>query len=576
MTTPTMSSSVRAHPEDALLPDTRVSTPEPSQRQAVHEELARGDIADVELPVSMSGFVRHLFANRHFPGGVAVVKLWGSGKRFILAEDTPGIRRHIRRPTMVDRGTMAHVERDTVDTTVNTEEHEFGVEPEEEELLRAERAALGAATMEENITAGEADAVGGADPENEGETVTRSANDAADPLPEVGPAVFKVSNKNRKREKKRAERKEREALLERNGGEGSNVERGPRKSNTWVTDSEGEAATSPPRPRKRLAVEIPPMKTSAFPQGTGSDDAEVRDGSGIQGQREGRVRRNIVESSPDSTPGAGDAIDPWFARHTVLGMTDKLKLQIKQNAMAIGTPKAIADVNVLLSSWSNRSRLAVEITSVPVHLADAPATVMDIYTVYNDLNRAHKQAQYLAVYHRFKLYYLNELYQGLDIRAMVRTKVTTQNMQAQKKACLLDWLHPELQDLPDDDDKKTKARSILTDRLAWGFRWWEVKRVFDEAMFLKIPADVSNHWVQKKLKKEEFYVFLAAIRHFNPDALKVQQGEGEWAQRLMRSVPLLGPVDRTDPEPGWGSQTVVPATQYLLKGLEDVGSSADS
>ena len=70
-----MSSSVQAHPEDALLPDTRVSTPEPSQRQAVHEELARGDIANMELPVSMSSFVRHLFVNRHFPGGVAVVKL---------------------------------------------------------------------------------------------------------------------------------------------------------------------------------------------------------------------------------------------------------------------------------------------------------------------------------------------------------------------------------------------------------------------------------------------------------------------------------------------------------------------
>ena len=133
---------------------------------------------------------------------------------------------------MVNRGTIAHVKRDTVDTTANTEENEFGIELEEKELLRAERVALGAVTTEENIDVEEADTISGADLENKRETVTRSINNTVDSLSKVSLAIFKVSNKNRKREKKRAKRKKREALLKRNGGKGSNIERGPRKSNT--------------------------------------------------------------------------------------------------------------------------------------------------------------------------------------------------------------------------------------------------------------------------------------------------------------------------------------------------------
>jgi hypothetical protein len=364
------------------------------------------------------------------------------------------------------------------------------------------------------------------------ETITRLErpipSKAPSPPPDPAVLIYTTTSNNKRRERQRREKKETDKRVQ-----------------------EGRVGKGFGRTRRVLSAEMvrPETDEDADAESEGEDD-ESREEVYIEGKQDGQ----------DKMERSAAQVASWFTNAQV---TDKKGVRISvstspaarakmvRNAVAIAGVQCAEDWQQYMNTWRKYGHLTSRPTSRNktslTHLRGVSAEIRAFYYKYCRVEVSEVTNNWRAITDRIRQVDLWEAFlrAGQTIPSkdlgMVRNG---QVLLSQQKVYLFSIIHPEFKgiDSPSGTGGCKREWGRFRHQLWAASRWHTLQLELGYGVLGLIPSRVvSNSWVERTLKVDEFSLWILVIRAWNPRCLEASQA---WASTLRRAFSHQGPSRR--------------------------------
>lgn len=232
-------------------------------------------------------------------------------------------------------------------------------------------------------------------------------------------------------------------------------------------------------------------------------------------------------------------------------LSSRMQQKMLEAAFAIAGPKSAEDWQTYLATWRKSGWLASRPSSRQLdpiqHLQPYPTAIQHFYHTYSRVETSMVTDSWRTITHRFGMVELWQAY--LHACTVVTVEALPPGLERQKpdsryRRYLFNVLHPELRGLtgPEPDQAIRKPLKAFQERLAFAKRWYTLQEVLGPGIFGLIPDRVvSNNWIQKTLKRDEFAVWLQVIQRWNPACIAAGQ---HWWKTLNKALSHQKPPRR--------------------------------
>lgn len=267
-------------------------------------------------------------------------------------------------------------------------------------------------------------------------------------------------------------------------------------------------------------------------------------------------------TSPRSLKASDTAVVAWFSHLKVpkddspapasVSVAPRLQQKMLDTALAIAGPKSAEDWQTFFAAWRKSGGLA----SRPVsrdpkreeHLKQYPQAIQHFYHTYNRVEMSTTIEMWRAITHRFAMRDLWAAFltacQTIPEAQLPIVAGSTNKLRSRQRQYLFHVLHPALRGSASSKSDPTirKAQSAYHDQMGFAKRWHTLADTLGVGVLGLIPASiVSNNWIQKTLKVDEFAAWIQVIRQWNPRVIEAGQ---HWQKTLNKALTHQKPPRR--------------------------------
>jgi hypothetical protein len=347
------------------------------------------------------------------------------------------------------------------------------------------------------------------------------------PPPDLGTVVYTTTSNNKKKEKRRVEKKQ-------------NAKR--------VRDG---------RVQKRYTRKGPILAAKMVDSET-EEDADVQsEDEDDMGESGVRVSLETKESSRDKLERFTAEVASWFAKTQVQDKEGQpvfvptlpaVRMTMVRNAKAIAGVKSTEDWQQYMQTWRTYGHLTSRPTSQKrtslEHLQDVSLEIRAFYFKYYRVEVSDVTDSWRAITHRIRQVDLWEAFLQAGRTIPSKDLAPLRNGQvalSQQKVYLFRIIYPEFREVdnPDGTAACKKIWNKFQYQLRAATRWYTLQAELGYGILGLIPNRVvSNTWVQRTLKANEFPLWILVIRAWNPGCLEASQ---VLASTLRRALGNQGP-----------------------------------
>lgn len=287
-------------------------------------------------------------------------------------------------------------------------------------------------------------------------------------------------------------------------------------------------------------------------------DSEADELEQVRQEEQQRSDSPMGEAEEERGKYSQDRVALWFANAQVgvdggsVSTTPAIQAQMVRNAMAIAGPKSVEDWKMFMETWRASGHLTSRPASrnnqlPPSHLHSQTIEVTDFYYKYKKVEACDVADSWKAITYRIRMVDLWEvlLRAGGSIPHHELPPLQRgQTLQSSRKAFLFGMLHPEFRGVidPHISPASKKQWKTFTYRLGYAERWHTLQRELGYGILGLIPnCVVSNNWVQRTMKLNEFALWINVIKHFNPQCLSAARN---WSRTLNKAISSRKPSEK--------------------------------
>jgi hypothetical protein len=273
---------------------------------------------------------------------------------------------------------------------------------------------------------------------------------------------------------------------------------------------------------------------------------------GVAQRKEKGARRvtsaEYVDSDLDSDSGAdidgqerlSSEAKAWFRMQKEEFQLDVLKTdrqrEIYRAARVIAGKQALLNWQDWLNLWQKRGLIRSRPPSrggAGAELAQQSPQVRAFWDLLEDINMQESRERFMQIRWRCRMAELHRVYLTIEPSNAIGNSGVGE--AARRKKQLFLTKHPEFGSLASFATNPVAKRQwkAFSTSLYYARRWHAISEQFGAGILGLIPpAKVPQTWVHN-LKKEEFEIWLRAIRHFNPGCL---ESSVKWTREITRAL----------------------------------------